>query len=167
MAALANSKECPHCGRHLVPGGAYTSHANSCANGGAKKRKRTRYRELFFAHNGAGPYECYFECGVPVSFQEVVVHHTDDDFTNDTVENLAAAHRVCHNGHHFKELWAERRQEFIDSPTRGNRKPHSDETKRKISNTKKARKQAPTQEARDKAALARRTRVTVQGGDVL
>lgn len=167
MVKLANSKECSHCGEYFVPGGAYASHTQSCASGGKKRRKRTRYRELFFAHNGPGPYICYFGCGEPVTFQEVIVHHTDDDFTNDSITNLAPAHRVCHNGHHFTELWAERREELLGSPTRGNRKPHSEETKRKISETKKARSQAPTQEARDKAALARRTRVTVQGGDVL
>lgn len=167
MVTLRNSQECPHCSDFFVPGGAYASHVNACADGGKTRRKRTRYRELFFAHNGAGPYECYFQCGSLVTFDEVIVHHKDDDFTNDAVANLAPAHRVCHNGHHFKELWAERRPELLASQTRGHRTPHSEETRRKISETKKSRGQAPTQDARDKALLARRARVTAQGGDVL
>lgn len=164
---LDNSKECPHCNDFFVPGGAYAAHVRSCASGGRTRRKRTRYREIFFAHNGPGPYKCVFDCGNSVSFQEVVVHHIDEDFTNDEASNLSATHRVCHNAHHFSELWASRREEMLASPTRGNRRPHTEETKRKISETKKARKQAPSQSARDLALESRRTRGTVQGGDVL
>lgn len=164
---VPDSKECPHCSEFFIPGGAYASHVRACATGGSTRRKRSRYREIFFAHAGPGPYVCHFECGRDLEFSEVIVHHADGDHTNNAVKNLTPAHRSCHNGHHFKELWAERREELLASPTRGNRKPHTEEARRRMSETKKALGQAPTQEARDKARLARSARVNAQGGDVL
>jgi 5-methylcytosine-specific restriction endonuclease McrA len=63
---------------------------------------RTKHREVFFAHNGPGPYPCHF-CGKPVSFDEVLVHHHDDDHANNEPANLKASHHSCHSGHHGKE----------------------------------------------------------------
>lgn len=60
-----------------------------------------RYREVFFAHNGPGPYTCCF-CGQPVDFEEVVIHHVDHNRTNLARENLTAAHETCHKSHHHK-----------------------------------------------------------------
>ena len=150
---LANSLPCRYCGEFKVPGGALASHERSCANGGSQKRKRSRYRELFFATNGAGPYVCFFSCGEPVDFSEVVVHHINGDHTDNRLENLVPSHRSCHNGHHLAELWSQRRDDMLSSDTRGNRVPHSEETKRLISQKKKAAGQQPSVEAREKARL--------------
>lgn len=66
----------------------------------APPRVRYRYRERFFAEHGWGPYACFF-CTEDVMFEDVVVHHVDNDRSNDAVENLAAAHRGCHSSHHI------------------------------------------------------------------
>ena len=147
---LANSILCDNCGDYFIPGGAYASHRTSCLKGGPKKRRRTRYRELYIALHGIGPYPCYFGCEELVSFDELIVHHIDEDFSNDAAENLTAAHRSCHNGHHFKELWKERRDDMLAS-NRGSRSPRSEETKKAISDSHKAAGHAPSAEARELA----------------
>ena len=88
-------------------------------------------------------------------FSEVIVHHLNHDETDNQIKNLAPCHRTCHNGYHFKELWSDRKEELLKSPTRGNHKPHSEETKQKISATKKRLGQQPSKEARKKALEAR------------
>lgn len=60
---------------------------------------RNRYRELFFAIHGPGPYIC-FDCKEEVEFDEVHIHHLDSDHKNDAVENLAPAHDACHQRYH-------------------------------------------------------------------
>ncbi len=149
---LRNSIPCRYCGRLLVPGGALASHEKSCADGGTKRRKRSQYREVFLAHNGPGPYACYFECSNPVMFEELVVHHKDHDHTNNSLDNLVPAHRLCHNGHHLRALWADSPEKMLDSESRGHRTPHSEETRRKISEGHKEKGLRPSDEAR---ALAR------------
>lgn len=129
------------------------SHEKACATGGSQRRRRSRYREMFFAINGVGPYNCFFDCGEAVSFDEVVVHHINGDHTNNDIHNLAPSHRICHNSHHFKELWANRKDELLLSSTRGNHKPHSEEAKLKMSEAQKKSGHAPTREAREKARL--------------
>jgi len=64
-------------------------------------RYRQKYREIFFAYNGPGPYKCEF-CKEDVMFTEVLVHHCDEDISNNIPENLKAAHRRCHGRHHMK-----------------------------------------------------------------
>lgn len=150
---LLNSTPCKYCGELKVPGGALVSHEKSCSTGGATKRKRSRYRELFFAHSGAGPYTCFFMCGELVLFEEVIVHHIDGDHTNNEINNLVPCHRLCHNGHHLKELWIDRREDMLAGDARGHRTPHSEETKRLISEKKKSSGQKPSDEAREKAKL--------------
>lgn len=153
---LKNSVACKHCGELKVPGGALVAHERACGTGGktSTRRRRSRYREIFFAYNGPGPYDCYFKCGEPVKFQEVIVHHIDEDFTNDEPFNLAPAHRTCHNGHHFAELWATRREELMASPTRGNYGPRPEEYKKRMSEQHKSKGHRPTPEAIEKARLA-------------
>lgn len=151
---LKTSVACRYCGELKVPGGALVGHERACADGGSKRRRRSRYREMFFANNGPGPYSCFF-CKEKVVFDEVIIHHINHDETDNNLKNLTPCHRTCHNGYHFKELWSERREEFLASPTRGNRKPHSEETKKKISETKKRLGQQPTPEARKKASETR------------
>lgn len=150
---LANSAPCKYCGELKVPGGALTSHERACANGGPQKRKRSRYRELFFATNGAGPYICYFSCGEPIIFAEVIVHHINGNHVDNRIENLAPAHRTCHNAHHLAELWSERRDDMLAPETRGHRIPHTEQVKKLISEKKKAAGQQPSDEAREKARL--------------
>lgn len=150
---LANSVPCGICGELKVPGGALASHEQSCRNGGKTKRKRSKYRELFLANNGAGPYVCYFSCGEVVLYEELIVHHIDEDHTNNKLENLTATHRVCHNRHHFSELWQERRDEMLASPTRGHRVPHSEDTKKTLSQKHKDNGHSPTESAREAARL--------------
>ena len=58
--------------------------------------KRQLHREVFFAHNGCGPYTC-FGCSEKLAFSDSFdVHHKDTDHKNDTPENLAAMHNGCH-----------------------------------------------------------------------
>jgi hypothetical protein len=103
---------------------------------------------------GAGPYKCFFDCGTVVEFHELIVHHIDGDHTNNLIENLVPCRRVCHNGHHFKELWTTRKEDLMASPTRGHRVPHSEETKSSLSKNHKLAGYAPTDEAREKARIA-------------
>lgn len=57
------------------------------------------YVYVFFAHNGPGPYDCCF-CETPVTMDEVVVHHDDEDRSNDDPSNLKPAHVSCHHTYH-------------------------------------------------------------------
>lgn len=150
---LKNSIPCRFCGVLKVPGGALVSHERSCGSGGPIKRKRSQYRELFFAHNGVGPYKCSFDCGSLVLFEEAVIHHKNGDHTDNSIDNLEAAHRLCHNGHHLRELWNDRRDDMLSGEARGHRVPHSEETKKQISDKKKSLDQKPSDEAREKARL--------------
>lgn len=147
-----NTGACTICGEIIVRGGALKSHEIACAKGGPKRRRRTRYRELFFAHSGFGPYDCWF-CGEDVDFESVIVHHVDEDETNNDIVNLVAAHRLCHSRHHFKGIWEERREELLASPTRGHHTPHTEETKRALSEAAKSRGAAPTAAAIEAARL--------------
>ena len=62
--------------------------------------KRVNYTLIFVAHNGPGPWPCYF-CAEPVALESVfTVHHLDHDHDNHDPPNLAAAHPGCHIGHH-------------------------------------------------------------------
>lgn len=148
---LVNSIPCKYCGELKVPGGALIAHEKACANGGSKRRRRSQYREIFFAHNGAGPYECFF-CSEPVQFQEVIVHHEDHNEINNDLTNLKPCHRLCHNSHHFKDLWATNKEELLSSETRGHRVPHSEETKSQISEGHKQKGHRPSDDAIAKAA---------------
>src|SRR5262245_29908674 len=61
----------------------------------ATRAGKNRYVAVFFAANGFGPYAC-FECGEDVDFDDVVIHHVDEDQANASVENLVPAHAACH-----------------------------------------------------------------------
>jgi hypothetical protein len=61
------------------------------------------YRQIFIAERGDFPHPCFF-CGEPVATlgrKIGVVHHVDEDRSNDAAENLAAAHHSCHVRHHM------------------------------------------------------------------
>lgn len=63
------------------------------------KRQQDLYRLRFVGTHGLGPFPCHF-CRAPVPIECLVVHHVDEDYANNAVENLAAAHRECHDRHH-------------------------------------------------------------------
>ena len=96
------------------------------------------YREIFFAHNGPGPYSCV-ECDTEVGFFDVLVHHDDHDRSNNTIENLMPSHRGCHTKHH--------------SIGRGVGTKDSEETKRKKSEAQKKRWAALSEEQRSAVGL--------------
>lgn len=145
---LVNSAPCAFCGELKVPGGALFNHEKACSSGGPKRRRRSQYRELFFANSGAGPYDCYFSCGNPVDFSEVVIHHVNEDHLDNRLDNLVPAHRLCHNGYHLGRKWETDHDSMMLARYIGPRTPFTDEVKAQISATKKARGQAPTDEAR-------------------
>lgn len=61
--------------------------------------KVPRYREIFIIHTKAGPWDCYF-CGEDVLYEQLIVHHLDEDRSNNDLMNLVASHDVCHKSHH-------------------------------------------------------------------
>jgi hypothetical protein len=61
------------------------------------------YRQIFFSERGEFPHPCFF-CEDEVTAYGLgvgVIHHIDEDRTNNSVENLAAAHHSCHVAHHM------------------------------------------------------------------
>jgi hypothetical protein len=54
---------------------------------------------LFFAHNGLGPYTCFF-CGDDVALEKVTIHHKNHDHDDNRKSNLKASHSGCHSRHH-------------------------------------------------------------------
>lgn len=109
------------------------------------------YRDPYRAHYGDGPYVCAY-CGKPLLTLEVV-HHVDEDRTNNAIGNLQAMHTDCHNKLHHIGLkhTDEIRRQIAESLNRayadgrharpdvaGERNPffgktHSAETRAKIS----------------------------------
>lgn len=91
-------------------------------------RRGPTYREVFFAYNGPGPYECCF-CHEDVTMELVYVHHDDHNKKNNDPSNLKAAHGGCHSGHHSKD------RNF----------KHSEEWKAELSRRQKGVKKSPEQ----------------------
>lgn len=108
------------------------------------KRHRGYYRELFFANWGLGPYRCYF-CQELVTFDEVLVHHLDHDQLNDQIQNLMPVHASCHTSHHGRNRATYVRDEAhrrkMSEAKMG--QTLSEETRRKISETRKALNLSP------------------------
>lgn len=74
--------------------------------------KYSSHRDVFFAFNGPGPYECAL-CHDPVcawwdhldrtdgrSQYCLVIHHLDHNHQNNHPENLVPIHYGCHTAHH-------------------------------------------------------------------
>lgn len=78
------------------------------------KRNRYRCHRIFLDANGPGPWRCY-GCSKPVI--KLLVHHLDEDPSNDMPLNLVAMHRPCHQRlHQFgKQRTAEHRQAMSES----------------------------------------------------
>jgi 5-methylcytosine-specific restriction endonuclease McrA len=96
------------------------------------------YREVFFAYNGPGPYECCF-CRKLVTMEEVHIHHIDHDHDNGDPTNLAPAHDPCHIKHHAAPKGPhspERRSNISKALVGKPGRPKSEESKRKIKEAK-------------------------------
>lgn len=65
-------------------------------------RENRKYRRIFLAHNGAGPWPC-IECQENVVFNTLCVHHLDGNDKNHDPLNLAPTHRSCHQRIHFEQ----------------------------------------------------------------
>lgn len=70
-------------------------------------RRSVRARQVFTEHNGPGPWSCA-HCYLLV--HEIarkkgagLIHHKDEDFTNDAPSNLEVMHRKCHSRHHLAD----------------------------------------------------------------
>lgn len=69
-------------------------------------REQRGYRRVFIMEFGAWPHPCHF-CGdevdghtVPLDSTAAVVHHVDEDRSNNSRENLVPCHKGCHDRHH-------------------------------------------------------------------
>jgi len=113
------------------------------------------YRRKFYEANPTGPWICYY-CGVAVNdFSKVVVHHKDESWRNEDLENLVSIHKGCHTKVHPRK-WSETSRREVGNRARGrvlterqkkkisdshkNRKPVSAETKRKMVAAQTARR---------------------------
>lgn len=157
---MAGGGTCEKCGGTYRSASALTQHKKRCDGTDRTRRKRSRYREIFFATYGFGPYPCD-ECGANVSFDDVMVHHKNEDDTDDAITNLVAMHTSCHTKRHMSQYWKgkkhskEHRRKVAESKTG---LKHSDETKKKLSDA--AKKRAPASAAtRAKISKAHKGRV--------
>ena len=68
------------------------------------QRNVRRTHAVFFAHNGRGPWQCFFCSDVVLKIGQKTwdgnIHHRDNDVTNDAAENLVVGHTVCHQRVH-------------------------------------------------------------------
>ena len=148
---LAPREPCPKCSELFVKGGSYTMHVKHC-DGVKIPRRRSRYREIFFAHHGPGPYLCFF-CSELVDFDSVIVHHEDHNHANNDLLNLKASHGPCHNKHHMDDMWSdENGRTSLLNREHVVRQPHTEETKEKIRKGHIEKGLRPTPEAIAKAA---------------
>lgn len=116
------------------------------------KRKRERYRQIFFDAYGPGPWACY-GCHEPVAKDESYIHHIDGDHFNDVINNLAAMHSGCHTTLHNLERppYSEETRAKIGAASR--QRTHSPETRAKMSATRLGKPLGPCSDAH-RAALS-------------
>ncbi len=99
--------------------------------------QQKHYRRIFIVAYGDFPHPCYF-CGevvdghtVPCNSSAALIHHVDEDRTNNHPTNLVPSHWGCHTSHHSrgkpKNLTAEARAAIAAS----NRTPQKRESNRK------------------------------------
>jgi hypothetical protein len=94
------------------------------------------YIAIFIDDNGPGPWPCYV-CGESVV--DLLVHHLDEDRTNNAPENLVAVHRSCHATLHMggKPKSEEHRAKLSAA---GLGRTFSDESRAKMSESAKNRR---------------------------
>lgn len=56
---------------------------------------RREYQKIFITERGPGPWKC-FGCEELVYYDELLVHHKDEDRENNSIRNLAPMHSGCH-----------------------------------------------------------------------
>lgn len=131
---------------------------------GENRRRPRRTRRVFLSSNGPGPWLC---CHCDEMIHELgqsslrgVIHHVDEDVTNDDPANLEVMHHRCHLEHH--QLGRSRpnvvSKKLRDSWASGRRTghPQSDDTRRRISTTLQGHQ--VSRETRDKIAESLRGR---------
>lgn len=64
------------------------------------------YQRAYLKAHGSGPWPCAY-CGEPIhelgrDHPQGVVHHVDEDRTNNGLDNLQVMHASCHKRHHNK-----------------------------------------------------------------
>ena len=118
------------------------------------------YRQIFRDEHGDGPYTCTYEfCPDRRMVDLEVVHHVDEDPSNNKLSNLQPMHTDCHSKYHhiglvhtetdkqkiadgLRRAFAEGRRQLPDIS--GERNPfygrkHSPEARAKISAARRAR----------------------------
>jgi len=68
----------------------------------AKPPRLRNYQRTFLREHGAGPWPCAY-CGESVTAlgrDTGVVHHVDEDRSNNCISNLEVMHPACHKRHH-------------------------------------------------------------------
>ena len=69
------------------------------------EQQQAEYRNIFLRAKGHGPHHCHF-CGQLIRRNRgnngscLVVHHEDEDRSNNSISNLKPAHQRCHNSYH-------------------------------------------------------------------
>jgi hypothetical protein len=109
------------------------------------------------------------------------IHHLDEDFTNDSPENLDVGHHACHTGHHssrprpdttarLEKAWANGQMQGHPQTTETRAKisaglighPVSEETRNKIANTLRGRPHTDERRANLRAGWVKRKARTAQ-----
>jgi hypothetical protein len=114
------------------------------------KPPRHRHREIFFAHNGPGPYKCV-ECKKRIWFKDVTVHHHDGNHDNNKPRNLVPMHFKCHRALHCRLRTGIKR-----GPNKKRDYIFTDEHRAKISRAKTGQSVSPEARAKISAAHKRR-----------
>lgn len=81
----------------------------------------TVYSRIFVDANGMGPHTCYFCDGTMARIE--AIHHINHDHSDNSVDNLAAAHTGCHSRYHMSGISLTRQTSSRASVTWNRRKP--------------------------------------------
>lgn len=95
-----------------------------------------QYRRIFKEGAGPPPWPCD-DCGMPVTAEQLEVHHKDEDRKNHAFDNLGAMHHGCHNAHHRRGK--QQRPEHVAKRSESNTgQKRTAEQRARISEAKKA-----------------------------
>jgi NUMOD3 motif len=117
---------------------------------------RVPYRKQFLARTEPGPWRCYGCKKIMRDPSEFVIHHVDEDRTNNKHSNLKAMHRHCHKSmHHSGKIVSEETKTKVRAALSGH--PVSDDTKAKIRRAMLGRKLSAETKAKISAARRGKT----------